>query len=368
MQKEDAKDAGSNARPTVLVVDDTPDNILVLSELLRDRYRLLVARNGAKALALAEEARPDLILLDIMMPGMDGYEVIGRLKASESTRLIPVIFLTAMSDVDDERKGFELGAVDYITKPISPSIVIARVATHMTLSRARQFLEDQNAYLESEVARRVEELDRVQDIFGKIVDPRIRDHLLKERGLMAGDVTEGAVLFCDIRSFTAFSESRDPRAVIAFLNAFFTEAAACVEAEGGFINKYLGDAFMAVFGTPFSLDDFRSSAVRAALAVRGAVAGLNARSGGEDSFRIGIGLHAGPMVAGIVGSPRRMEFTTIGDTVNTASRMEGLCKEQMVDFLVSEDCLRGTAFLEGAKPLGEVAIRGRERRVAVYTI
>ncbi|NMQ20735.1 two-component system response regulator [Candidatus Competibacter phosphatis] len=152
-------------RQTILVVDDTPDNIALLSTLLKDRYKVRAANNGERALAIAAgQPRPDLILLDIMMPGMDGYEVCERLKIDPHTADIPVIFLTAKVQVEDEEFGLHLGAVDYITKPISPPIVLARVETHLTLKRARQFLQDRNAYLEAEVWRRSREVMAIQEV------------------------------------------------------------------------------------------------------------------------------------------------------------------------------------------------------------
>ena len=154
----------ADARSVVLVVDDTPQNLSLMTGLLRDDYRVLVANHGERALALCAGAqRPDLILLDVMMPELDGFEVCRRLKQDPATREIPVIFLTARSEMEDEQLGFDVGAVDYITKPISPPIVMARVRTHLTLKRARDFLNDQNAYLEAEVARRMRELAAVQD-------------------------------------------------------------------------------------------------------------------------------------------------------------------------------------------------------------
>ncbi|HMR03335.1 MAG TPA: two-component system response regulator, partial [Candidatus Competibacter phosphatis] len=152
-------------RQTILVVDDTPDNIALLSALLKDRYKVRAANNGERALAIAAgQPRPDLILLDIMMPGMNGYEVCERLKIDPHTADIPVIFLTAKVQVEDEEFGLRLGAVDYITKPISPPIVLARVETHLTLKRARQFLQDRNAYLEAEVWRRSREVMAIQEV------------------------------------------------------------------------------------------------------------------------------------------------------------------------------------------------------------
>ncbi|HEX4909218.1 MAG TPA: two-component system response regulator [Permianibacter sp.] len=152
------------SKPVILVVDDTPDNLTLMSGLLRDRYKVKVANSGAKALQLVRDQQPDLILLDIMMPDMDGYAVIRELKALPSARHIPVIFLTAKSEIEDERFGLELGAVDYITKPISPPVVLARVHTHLQLKLAADFLRDQNSYLEAEVARRTGEVQAIQDV------------------------------------------------------------------------------------------------------------------------------------------------------------------------------------------------------------
>ena len=153
------------ALPTVLVVDDTPDNLELMFGLLKDSHRVIVANSGERALRLAQaELRPDLILLDIMMPGLDGYEVCRRLKAEPRTRDIPVIFLTARSEVEDETLGLSLGAVDYITKPISPPIVLARIATHLQLKAAADFLRDKSDYLAAEVARRTREIEDLQDV------------------------------------------------------------------------------------------------------------------------------------------------------------------------------------------------------------
>lgn len=152
-------------KATILVVDDTPDNLTLMSGLLKDNYRVKIANNGARALKIAEsDTPPDLILLDIMMPEMDGYEVCRRLKADSKTRDIPVIFLTAKTEVVDETHGFELGASDYITKPISPPIVLARVETHLAIKHVQDFLKDKNVFLEEEVNKRTAEIMAIQDV------------------------------------------------------------------------------------------------------------------------------------------------------------------------------------------------------------
>jgi putative two-component system response regulator len=155
----------SGEKPTILVVDDTPDNLTLVSNLLKKDYRVRVAINGEKALKIAfSEAPPDLILLDVMMPVMDGYEVCQQLRNSTLTAHIPIIFLTAKSEVEDERKGLSLGASDYITKPISPPILEARVKTHLAAKAYSDFLTDKTAYLENEVARRTREVSAIQDV------------------------------------------------------------------------------------------------------------------------------------------------------------------------------------------------------------
>jgi putative two-component system response regulator len=152
-------------KATILVVDDTPDNLSLMHGLLKDHYTVKGANNGERAIKIAGgETSPDLILLDIMMPGIDGYEVCRRLKADEKTRDIPVIFLTAKSDMEDEEQGLELGAVDYITKPVSPPILLARVRTQLALKASADFLRDKNEFLEAEVTKRTREVMAIQDV------------------------------------------------------------------------------------------------------------------------------------------------------------------------------------------------------------
>ena len=153
-------------KPTILVVDDTPDNLTLMTHLLRDLYRVRAAPSGEKALQLLASTAtlPDLILLDIMMPGLNGYQVCERIKSDPKTRAIPVIFLTAMTSAEDERKGLALGAADYITKPINPPVLLARVLTQLNAKSHQDYLRDQNAYLEAQVAARTAEVMAVQDV------------------------------------------------------------------------------------------------------------------------------------------------------------------------------------------------------------
>jgi putative two-component system response regulator len=175
----------TNGQQTVLIVDDTPENLSILGELLQPAYRVRAANSGRRALQIARShPAPDLILLDVMMPDMDGYEVLAELRAAPATRLIPVIFVTAMDGTEDEEHGLDCGAVDYITKPLRPAIVLARVRTQLELKRARDFLSDQNSYLEGEVARRMGENHLIQQVsihalarLAETRDPETGNHL-----------------------------------------------------------------------------------------------------------------------------------------------------------------------------------------------
>jgi cyclic di-GMP phosphodiesterase len=172
---------------TILIIDDEPANLAVQTQTLANGYRVRAANSGARALQVAAtEPHPDLILLDVLMPGMDGYSVLSRLKEDPATQDIPVIFVTAMDAAGDEETGLELGAVDYITKPIRPAILLARVKAQLTLKQARDFLHDKNAYLETEITRRMEENQTIQNVsiralahLAEIRDPETGDHILR---------------------------------------------------------------------------------------------------------------------------------------------------------------------------------------------
>lgn len=154
----------NNLKPTILVVDDTSSNIMILSSLLKGNYKVKIATNGEKAISIVKQDPPDLILLDVMMPGIDGYETCRRIKSESRYSDIPIIFLTAKSDDEDESKGFEVGAVDYIIKPIKPLVLFSRVKTQLLLKETRDFLKDNNSYLETEVKRRIKEIELIQEV------------------------------------------------------------------------------------------------------------------------------------------------------------------------------------------------------------
>ena len=242
---------GSN-RKLVLIVDDTPTNIAVVSGVLRDQYRTKVATNGEKALAIATAPeKPDLILLDVMMPGMDGFEVCRRLKADPDTSEIPIIFLTAKTDSGDEEKGFELGAVDYIHKPFSAPIVLARVRTQLDL---------QDALREAQDAR-----EQADQLLHALLPKKAADEIRSYGTVIPRRYENVAVLFCDVTNFTAYCDLHEPEDVVSRLDALFVIFERVAAKHGLEKIKTIGDGFMAAAGLLQEVDDPIGAAVSTAV-------------------------------------------------------------------------------------------------------
>jgi len=294
----------SNGKKFVLIVDDTPTNIAVVSGILKDQFRTKIATNGEKALSLATgQERPDLILLDVMMPGMDGYEVCRRLKESPTTADIPVIFLTAKTESGDEEKGFNVGAVDYIHKPFSAPIVLARVRTHLALKDALNEAREAQAEADQllHVLLPMKAADEIRS-FGTVI-PRRYENV--------------AVLFCDVTNFTAYCDKHEPEDVVSRLDALFVIFERVTAKYGLEKIKTIGDGFLAVAGLLREVEDPLGAAVRCGLEM--ASTSVDAQLGWE----VRVGIHAGPVVAGVVGQ-ERYQFDIWGDTVNMAARMMGV--------------------------------------------
>jgi len=285
----------------ILLVDDAPENIQVAHAILKSTYKTRVATSGAKALEQVKSVPPpDLILLDVMMPEMDGYEVCQRLKADPATRDIPVIFLTGKTEAADETHGFEVGAVDYIHKPFSSPVMLARVQTHLMLREARE-----------QVAREKRMVDRLLDN----MLPAAAVAELKATGKVAPKRFENvAVLFVDLVSFTSYCDRHTPEEVVGSLGELFVLFEECAKRNGLAKIKTIGDAFLATAGLLEPVADPLRAAVNCALEI---VEGAPKIGHG---WRVRAGAHLGPVMAGIVGQ-ERYQFDIWGDTVNVASRL-----------------------------------------------
>lgn len=365
-------------KPKVLIVDDTPENIQVLMGTLKDQYAIVAAINGEKALKMAvAEPRPDLILLDIMMPGMDGFEVCSRLKSDPETWDIPVIFLSALDDTANKVKGFATGAVDYISKPFQPQEVHVRVNTHLTMSRLKRSLAEKNeelrAYsegLEERVKQRTAELASLNNIYERFV-PREFIDLLQKNSILEinlGDQVSRkmTVMFADIRGWTTLLEKMTPEEAFSFINAYLKRVSPVIKECNGFIDQYYGDGVMALFpGTP---DD----AVRAAVRMQEAVAEYN-RERERDGFGpigIGVGLHLADLMLGVIGSEDRMQGAVVADAVNLAARIEGLNKTYGSYVSLSDETLSAMKESDQYRYrfIDKVRVKGREDAVTVYEV
>ena len=299
-------------RPTILVVDDTPQNLSLMSDLLEANYTVKLAPNGARALKIATATPPDLILLDIMMPEMDGYEVCRTLKADPVCKDIPVMFVTAMSEIEDEEAGLALGAVDYLTKPISPPIVLARVRNQLALKVAADSLREQNHLLE-------EERLRARELLHNILPVEIAAELSNTGKVRPVRHDEVSILFTDFSGFTQTSATMPASRMVAELNEIFSAFDDICDELGVEKIKTIGDSFMAVAGLPRSCDDHAQRCARAGLRMAEYLEQRNSNAAFKWALRIGI--HSGPVVSGVVGK-RKFTFDIWGDTVNIASRME----------------------------------------------
>ena len=324
-------------RKLVLIVDDTPTNIAVVSGLLKDSFQTKVATNGEKALAIATGAeKPDLILLDVMMPGMDGYEVCRRLKDNPATRDIPIIFLTAKTEELDEEKGFDVGAVDYIHKPFSGPIVLARVRTQLAL---------QEALTEARKAR-----IQADQLLHALLPKKAADEIRSIGTVIPRRYENVAVLFCDVTNFTAYCDKHEPEEVVSRLDALFVIFERIAAKHGLEKIKTIGDGFMAVGGLWQKIDDPLGCAVRCGLEMTTTLIEAHL------DWEVRVGVHAGPVVAGVVGQ-ERYQFDIWGDTVNVAARMVGMSAPGSVAATKEIFDQIGSAF--DGEALGEIDVKGK---------
>jgi class 3 adenylate cyclase len=363
-----------NDPPLILVVDDVEANRDILATRLEAvGYRPIQAADGEAALAMARSERPDLILLDVMMPKIDGIEVCKRLKSDPAMPFTPIILVTAKTDSKDVVAGLDAGADEYLTKPIDQPSLVARVrsalrlkALNDELARAAAELKDWNATLESRVAAQLAELERASRL-KRFLAPQIAEMILGDEGALDGHRRDVSVVFCDLRGFTAFSESAEPEEVIQVLRAYHNELGALIHAHEGTLERFTGDGVMVFFNDPVPCPDPALRAVRMAAAMRARFTDLMQgwkKYGYELGF--GVGIAHGYATLGRIGFEGRSDYAAIGSVVNLAAR---LCGEAASGQIVVERKVLGQ--VEGqveSEPLGPLTLKGFARPVPAFNI
>ena len=376
-------------KQTVLIVDDNPKNLALLGNIItKNGYNSGFAINGTTALSIAKKKYPDLILLDVMMPDIDGFEVCRQLKQDALLADIPIIFITAKTEQDDVIIGLELGAVDYITKPFNEKELITRINTHLelqsikkelretlaTLAKQNDELNTKNLKLERLTQKlkeaQTEKLFKINKAYERFV-PRTFLSLLGKESILdinLGDQVEKkmTILFADIRGFTSISENMTPQDNFDFINNYFGQIEPIILQYQGIIDKYIGDAVMALF--PYSVNN----AVDAAIAILKMLNKYNKilQRAKLPTLQIGIGIHTGPLMLGTIGGQNRMDSTVISDAVNIAARIENLTKTYHTPLLISE-----ASYLElsdkteySIQKLDRVKVKGKSKYVNIFEI
>lgn len=345
---------GANHHPSdfghLLVVDDNKVNRLLLARGLEEQgHQVEFATNGREALDALRSNHYDLVLLDIMMPDIDGYQVLEELTSDQDLSNIPVIMTSAMEELDSVVKCIELGAEDYLFKPVNPTLLKARI----------------NASLEKKRLR-----DQQQELIRKFATSDVAEELMTNGFTLGGKYVEATALFADIRSFTTIAESQSPADTIELLNTYFTLMFDAVEGQGGIVNQIVGDGIMAVFGAPVKREDHRERAVRAALEMVELVELFDheQEAQGKVQIKIGVGIASGQVIAGYTGTLQRATYTCVGDTVNLAARLESRTKVVGQPILIDENTQSGLNNSIQTEDQGFMHFKGKVNEVRVFSV
>ena len=334
----------------ILIADDNRVNRLLLGRGLEQQgHTVVFAEHGREALDILRGNDFDVMLLDVLMPELDGYEVLAELKQDPLLREIPVIMTSSLDELDSVVKCVEMGAEDYLNKPINPVLLNARI----------------NASLEKKRLR-----DQQRELISKFATKEVAEDLLTSGFSLGGKQLDASAMFCDIRSFTTLVEARQPAEVIELLNDYYTLMMDAIGGEGGIVNQIVGDGLMAIFGAPLPREDHRRRAVRAAAQMVEMIRLFNEEQSARDRLRIeiGIGIASGPVVAGYTGTIHRATYTCVGDTVNVAARLEAHTKVLNRPILIDQNTQRGIGDEVELEPQGEIEVKGRTQPVTVYSV
>lgn len=334
----------------LLVVDDNRVNRLLLGRALEQLgHAVSFAENGREALEAVRRRPFDLVLLDIEMPEMDGYQVLEALSADPRLRDIPVVMMSSVEEVESVARCIEMGAEDYLFKPVNAVLLRARVGASLEKKRLR---------------------DQQRELVRKFATAEVADEILSTGVSMGGKRLEASVMFSDIRSYTSLTQSLSQPDTFELLNNYYTLMFDAIAGHGGIVNQMLGDGLMAVFGAPLPHADHRGRAVHAALEMLELVDGFNREQArrGAIEIRIGIGIASGPVIAGFTGTQHRVTYTCVGDTVNLAAHLEAHTKVIGQPLLIDDNTGNG---LDGAIPLephGPVQFKSRSPIERFYSV
>ena len=348
----------------ILVVDDEPNNRDMLARRLeRSGYAVDMAVDGVEALRKISQNRFDLVLLDVMMPGMSGLEVLDAVRREHTTSELPVILATAMTDRSDVIEGLRHGANDYVTKPIDFPIVLARVETQLEVLRATREMESLAQELELRGAF-------IRRMFGRYVSDHVADAVMSQAESLelGGEKRQVTILLSDLRSFTRLSGSLEPQQVVALLNNYLGAMTQVIQEHGGTIDEFIGDAILALFGAPLAGEDDAARAVACALGMQRAMGQVNERNRarGLPEIEMGVAVATGEVVVGNIGSERRTKYAAVGRAVNLAARIEAQTRGGEV--LISDETWQVVADLVTVEEEQNVEAKGFEHPVRIRRV
>ncbi len=353
----------------ILVVDDTPVNVKLLADLLTVKgYTVSTAANGVEALERIERERPDLVLLDVMMPGLSGYEVCRKVRDNPATAMLPVVMVTALDPVQERVKGIEAGADDFLTKPINQPEMLARVRSLLRVKELWDRLADLNGTLERRVQEQVTQLERLGRL-KRFFSPALAEAILSgdaEDPLKSHrrDIT---VAFLDLRGFTAFAETADPEEVMGVLRDYHAAMGRIILEHEGTLERFTGDGMMIFFNDPVPVPNAQERAVRMALAMREGVQRLMGgwRKRGYD-LAFGVGIAQGYATIGAIGFEGRWDYGAIGIVTNLAARLCGEAKAG--EILISRRLWGAVEDLVEVEPVGELTLKGFSKPVSAFNV
>ena len=360
----------------ILVVDDTPHNVKLLADILGVKgYAVSTATNGEQALASVAAGAPDLILLDIMMPGLSGYDVCRRLRADPATALLPVVLCTSLDPQGERVKGIEAGADDFLTKPINQAELFARVKSLLRIKALQDEVQAQKAKLaewndtlEARVQDQIAQLERLGRLKG-FFSPQLAEAIVTGGGeeLLKTHRREISVVFIDLRGFTAFTDRAEPEEVMELLRAYHADMGRIVLEHGGTLERFAGDAIMVFFNDPVTMERPAESAVRMALAMIAAFPpiGETWKKRGYD-LALGCGVAQGYATLGAIGFEGRWDYAAIGNVTNLAAR---LCAEAAGgQVLVDRKIMAKVDAIIEAEPVGPLQLKGIAQPVPAFSV